>query len=224
MERRKLIGAALGRFGGGVVLVGALLFGTAGTFRYWEAWAFMATLFLPMTGVVVYFLRRDPSVMERRLAAREERTRQKTIVKVSSALWLVTFLIPGLDHRFGGSSVSPPVVILADALLFGGYLLFFLTLRENSYASRSVRVEEGQQVVTTGPYALVRHPMYLGISLMLLASPVALGSWWALVPASTTPFFLAARIVDEEETLVAGLPGYGEYTRRTRYRLIPGVW
>lgn len=224
MSRGRMVRTVLVRFGGGAVVVGAVLFGTAGTLRYWEGWAFLATLFLPMAAVVAYFLRRDPAALERRLAAREDRARQKTIVIVSSILWLVTFLLPGFDHRFGWSSVPPSVVILADAVVFLGYLLFFLTLRENSFAARVVRVEEGQRVITTGPYALVRHPMYLGISAMLLAAPVALGSWWALIPALTTPFFLAARIADEEEVLRAELAGYGEYVENTRYRMIPGLW
>ena len=219
-----MVRAALARFGGGAVVLGALFFGTAGTFRYWEAWGFMAILFLPMTAVVLYFLRVDPSTLERRMAAKEERVRQKAIVKASTLFWLVTFLIPGLDWRFGWSSISPTVVILADALVLVGYLLFFLSLRENSFASRVIRVEKGQQVITTGPYALVRHPMYLGVSVMLLAAPVALGSWWALLPALSTPLFLVARIRDEEEALLEELPGYREYTERTRHRLLPGVW
>lgn len=224
MDRRALKQAALVRFGGGALVSGALFFGTAGTFRYWEAWVFLATLFLPMAAVVFYFFRRDPGILEKRLGGREERPRQKAIVAISSAAWIITFVIPGLDQRFGWSSVSPSVVILADALVLAGYSLFFLTLRENAFASRVIRVEGGQQVISTGPYALVRHPMYLGISVMLVAAPVALGSWWALLPGLTTPFLLVARIRDEEKALLAELPGYLEYTRAMRYRLIPGVW
>ncbi len=224
MDRRALKQAALVRFGGGALVLGALFFGTAGTFRYWEAWVFLATLFLPMAAVVFYFFRHHPGVLERRLGGREERPRQKAIVAVSSAAWIITFLVPGVDQRFGWSSVSPSVVILADALVLAGYSLFFLTLRENAFASRVIRVEGGQQVVSTGLYARVRHPMYLGISLMLVAAPVALGSWWALLPALTTPFFLVVRIQDEEKALVEDLPGYLAYTRAVRYRLFPGVW
>ena len=224
MDRRGLKQAALVRFGGGALVLGGLFFGTAGTFRYWEAWAFMATLFLPMGAVVFYFLRRDTGALENRLGGREERPRQKAIVATSSVVWMVTFLIPGLDRRFGWSSVPPILVIFADALVLAGYLLFFLTLRENSSASRVIRVEENQQVISTGPYALVRHPMYLGMLLMLVAAPVALASWWALLPALTTPFFLVARIRDEEQVLLAELPEYLEYTRATEYRLVPGVW
>lgn len=224
MERRELRRITVVRFGGGAVVVGAILFVPAGTLRWWEAWAFFATLFIPMGLVARYLLRNDPALLERRLTYGEERAQQKAIVKATTAFWLLVFVLPGLDHRFGWSAVPMWAAVLGDALVLAGYLFFFLTVRENSFAARTVRVEEGQSVISTGPYAVVRHPMYTGLSLMMLAAPVALGSWWALLPALLTPPSLMLRILDEEEALASELPGYEEYRARVRWRLIPGVW
>jgi len=224
VDTRELKRIALVRFSAGAVVLGAMFFVPAGTLRYWEAWLFLATLFVPMAFVARYLLRNDPALLERRMRHGEERTPQKAIVKATSALWLLTFLIPGFDHRFGWSSVPTWLVALSDALVLAGYLIFFLTVRENSFAARTIRVEEGQRVITTGPYAVVRHPMYVGLSLMMLFAPLALGSWWALIPALTTPPSLMLRIVDEEKALAAELPGYPEYQERVRWRLVPGVW
>lgn len=224
MDTRELTRIALVRFGVGALAVGAIVFVPAGTLRWWQAWLFLATLFVPMGLMARYLLRNDPALLERRLKYGEERTQQKAIVKVTSALWLLTFLVPGLDHRLGWSSVPSWLVVLADALVLAGYLVFVLTVRENSFAARTVRVEEGQEVISTGPYAVVRHPMYVGLSLMMLSAPLALGSWWALIPALATPPSLMLRIVDEEAAMMAGLPGYAEYTRKVRWRLLPGVW
>lgn len=224
MDNREMKRTALLRFSSGIIVLGAIFFGSAGTFRYWEGWVFLATLFTPMIFVVRFFLKRDPEVLERRLRAKEERARQKTLTKWLSVLWLVAFLIPGLDHRYGWSEVPAFLVLMADILVLTGYFVFFLTLRENRFASRVIRVEAGQTVISSGPYALVRHPMYLGVSLMLLFAPLALGSWWAMIPTLATPFFLALRIGDEEKALLEELPGYREYTRQTIYRLIPRMW
>jgi protein-S-isoprenylcysteine O-methyltransferase Ste14 len=224
MERGALRRAVLVRFGGGAVVLGALLFVPAGTLRWWEAWLFLATLFIPMAFVAGYLYRTDPALLERRMKRREERSRQRAIVWVSSVVWLVSFLFPAFDHRFGWSAVPAGLAVAADGLVLAGYLVFFLTVRENSFAARVVQVEQGQEVISTGPYAVVRHPMYSGISLMWIATPVALGSWWGLIPALTTPLFLAVRLLDEEGALSAALPGYTEYTRRVRWRLVPGVW
>jgi protein-S-isoprenylcysteine O-methyltransferase Ste14 len=224
VNRHVLRRTILLRFSSGAVLLGVLFFGAAGTFRYWEAWAYLATLFFPMALVASRLFRDDPALVERRLAFGEERPRQRVIVSVASLAWLLVFLIPGLDHRLGWSAVPPLLVALADALSLAGYSLVALTLRENSFASRTIRVEEGQSVISTGPYSVVRHPMYLGLLAMMLSAPVALGSWWAVLPALLSPVTLAIRIQDEEAALREGLPGYQEYTRRTRHRLLPGVW
>jgi protein-S-isoprenylcysteine O-methyltransferase Ste14 len=173
---------------------------------------------------VRHLIRTDPQLLERRLQAREERVAQGVLQKIGAVAWLATFAIPGLDRRFAWSSVPVELVAVGDVLLVLGYLLYIRVIMENRYASRVIEVQEGQTVITTGPYALVRHPMYLAASVMLCVSPLALGSYWALLPAAATPIILVFRIRDEEAMLSAELPGYEAYAARTPYRLIPGVW
>jgi protein-S-isoprenylcysteine O-methyltransferase Ste14 len=215
---------AMSRFAAAALILGAILFGSAGTLRYWQAWVYLAITLIPMGLAVGHLIRTDPQLLERRLKAREERAAQSVLQKVGAVAWLALLLIPGLDQRFAWSSVPAIVVLAGDALVLLGYLLFVRVLRENSYASRVIEVQEGQSVITTGPYAMVRHPMYLAVFVMLCASPFALGSYWALIPAAVTPLILILRIGDEEAMLLAALPEYRSYVERTRRRLIPGVW
>jgi len=224
VDTRELKRMAFRRFGGAALVLGAVFFLSAGTIRYWQAWLYLAVTFIPMALVAHNLIRTDPALVERRLTAKEERAAQSTVQRLGAVIWVATFLIPGLDQRFGWSLVPWLVVVLSDLLVLSGYLFLVRVLKENSYASRVVEVQEGQTVITTGPYALVRHPMYLGTFVMLVFSPLALGSYWALIPAALTPVFLVLRIRDEENMLLQELPGYREYTTRTRYRLIPGVW
>jgi protein-S-isoprenylcysteine O-methyltransferase Ste14 len=224
IPRGQLARKALVRIVGGLVILLAVLLLSAGTLDYWEAWAFAAVLFVPIVLVLAYLLTSDPELLERRMRTVEVDAEQSLIVRLGSVCYVLAFVLPGLDRRFGWSHVPVAVVIVADVLVLLSYGLFVLVLRENSYASRVVEVQEGQHVVTTGPYAIVRHPMYLGVFAMFLFSPVALGSWWALIPALPLLAVLVARIRNEEHLLETELDGYQEYTHATRYRLIPGVW
>jgi protein-S-isoprenylcysteine O-methyltransferase Ste14 len=207
-----------------VPVLAAVFFIPAGTLAYWEAWVYLGVLLIPFAFVVGYFLKNNPGFLERRMQTREPESAQRRIISLSLFWFALTFILPGLDRRFGWSDVPVPVVLAADLVVLLGYGLIVLVFRENQYAARIVRVEQGQQVITTGPYALVRHPMYLGTLLFYLASPLALGSWWALLPALLIIPILVGRIVNEEQVLERDLPGYAEYKQRTRYRLLPGLW
>lgn len=208
----------------GVVFYGAVFFGTAGTFDYWQGWALMATLFIPAVATMLYLAWADPELLERRMRSREERTRQKGIMLVFVACWVLVVVLPGLDQRFGWSTVPAWLSILADVIVLASYAFIVRVMLENRYASRTISVEEGQELVTTGTYALVRHPMYMAILPLFVAVPVALGSWVALIPALVIPLSLVMRILDEEEALKEDLAGYAEYMGKTRFRLIPGIW
>ena len=224
-ERRAFpMSSFAGRLAGAALGLAALFFGTAGTLYYWEAWVYLVVLFLPTGLILVYLARNDPALLERRLRKRESRARQQVALTVAMLVILLAFVLPGLDRRFGWSNVSPVVVLLADVVFLMGYGQFFLVLRENSFASRVVEVEAGQKVVTTGPYRVVRHPMYVAIIVVYLASPLALGSIWAVLPALLLPIVLVERIRDEERLLTDSLPGYKEYQSTTKYRIIPGLW
>ena len=205
----------------------ACLFIPAGTLSYWQAWVFLAVFAASSQALGIYFLTHDRKLVERRMKigpAAEQRPAQKII----SALFMLGFVgfvvLPALDHRFGWSPVAPVLSILANATIVLSFVLFFLVMKSNSYAASTIQVEEGQRVVSTGPYAYVRHPMYSGALLLVAAMPLALGSWLGVL--LIVPFFpvLVWRILDEEDFLRKDLPGYAEYMRRVRYRLIPRVW
>jgi len=205
----------------------ACLFIPAGTLSYWQAWFFLAVFAASSQALGIYFLTHDRKLVERRMKigpAAEQRPAQKII----SALFMLGFVgfvvLPAFDHRFGWSTVAPVLSILANAIIVLSFVLFFLVMKSNSYAASTIQVEEGQRVVSTGPYAYVRHPMYSGALLLVAAMPLALGSWLSVL--LIVPFFpvLVWRILDEEDFLRKDLPGYAEYMRRVRYRLIPRVW
>lgn len=206
------------------VVMDIAFFVPAGTLDYWQAWMYLAILLIPASLVVLYFLKNDPEFLERRLKVKEKEAKQQLIVKLGDILFIIGFLIPGLDRRFGWSNVPFEVVIGADVIVFLSYLACFLVFRENSYAGRTVEVVKGQKVISTGPYSIIRHPMYLAVILMYTATPIALGSYWALPPFLLIVPILIFRILNEEEVLRRELPGYKEYCKKTRYRLLPFVW
>lgn len=215
---------ALLLFTAAFVALGLMLFVPAGTTDYWQAWVYLAILFIPVSFVVLYFLKNDPGFLERRFKMKEKEAKQQLVVKLAGILFIIGFLIPGLDRRFGWSSVPFELVAVADALVLLGYIICFLVFRENSYAGRTIEVVKGQTVISTGLYSIIRHPMYVGVILLYTVTPIALGSYWALPPFLLIAPILIFRILNEEEVLRRELPGYTEYCKKTRYRLLPFVW
>jgi protein-S-isoprenylcysteine O-methyltransferase Ste14 len=210
-----------------VVVLMLCLFLPAWSLRFWQAWVYLALFVGSCVAITRYLMRHDVRLLERRLAAgprAEKESRQQVIQLVASVAFLGMFVAPGFDHRFGWSTVPLTLVLLGDLLVVSGFWIVFRTFRENSYTSATIETAEGQQVVSTGPYAVVRHPMYAGALLMLLGTPLALGSLWALAGFAAMVVVIVWRLMDEERVLSRDLPGYAAYLSRVRYRLVPFVW
>lgn len=208
----------------GALVIAALLFIPAGTLDYWQAWVYFGVVLVPMLFVMLYFLATDPDFLERRFRMREKEKEQQLFQKLGSPLIFLGFILPGLGVRFGWQMVAPEISIAADVVALLGYGIIFWVFHENSWAGRTIRVEKGQKVVSTGPYAHVRHPMYAGMIIWYLATPIALGSYVALIPFLIFTPLLYIRIKNEEEVLGRELKGYKEYCRKVKWRLAPGVW
>ena len=223
-DRIQLLLSAFTKVVLGVVLIGVLLFLPAGTIAYIGAWRLFGVLFIPMMvmGVAMYIL--SPELLRRRLASKEERTTQQGVVRYTGLLFIISFVVAGLDFRYEWSQMPEGVVWGATILFLVGYGLYGEVMRENIWLSRNITVEQGQQVVSTGLYGIVRHPMYTSTILMFLAMPVVLGSYWATLPMLFYIPIIALRIKDEEQLLRADLKGYTEYCDRVRWRLLPYIW
>lgn len=206
------------------LLLGLMFFLSAWTFNYWEAWVYLFVLLPPMIFTVRYLYKHDPKLLERRMRVKEKLKTQNLIVAVSGVLFLGVFIVPGFDYRLNWSSVPLVFIVISDTLVLLGYLIMAFVFRVNSYTSRIIEVEKGQKVITTGPYARVRHPMYLGLLIFSIFSPLALGSYWALIPALHIIPLLVIRIAAEERELLKNLEGYKQYVIKTKYRLLPGIW
>jgi protein-S-isoprenylcysteine O-methyltransferase Ste14 len=174
--------------------------------------------------VLNYLLKNDPALLERRMRLKEKEKEQKIIVKAFRLPFILGFIIPGFDYRFNWSEVPNGIVIFANIMVIIGYFIVFLVFRENSYTSRIVEVDKDQKVISSGPYSIVRHPMYTGTCIMFLFTSLALGSFWGLIVFAFLPVVLIFRIFNEEKLLLKELPGYKEYCEKTRYRLIPYIW
>jgi len=220
----KLLLGALSKFCAGLLLVGMLLFLPSGSFAFLNGWLFICLLFVPMfiLGVVMFF--KAPSLLEKRLTAKEKENTQKGVVAVSGLLFLIGFIVAGLDYRFGWSYVPEWAVIAASAVLLVSYGLYAEVMRENAYLSRIIEVRQGQKVVSTGLYGIVRHPMYAVTVWLFLSIPIVLGSWWSFLCFLPYVSVIVVRILNEEKVLEAGLEGYAEYKNKVKYRLIPFVW
>lgn len=224
LDRGPVIRRAVWALAAAVLAMGAMFFLPAGTLDYWQAWLYMATLFTPVVALGTYLALRDPELLERRMRTRETELRQQRVLRWAVVFFVVGFLVPGFDRRFGWSQVPVGVVIAADLVVLLGYALFVRVLLANRYASRVVEVMPDQPVIRSGPYAVVRHPMYVAVLMIWLASPIALGSWWGVLPLLVIVPILVLRIADEEALLRRDLPGYAAYCDAVRYRLLPGIW
>jgi len=209
------------------VTMALLLFVAAGTISYWQGWIYLAVFFGASLLTTLYLMKRDPALLERRLSAgpfAEKRTSQRIIMVIASVSFLLLLVIPAIDHRFRWSQVPAPLVILSDFLVAVGFYLVFRVYRENTFTSATIQVTENQKVITTGPYSIVRHPMYASSLLYVIGTPLALGSFWGIVAVVGFLPALIWRLKDEEQMLATELPGYREYQHSVRYRLLPGVW
>ena len=220
----KLLLNALIKFIAGIVLLGLLLFLPAGTFFYPDAWLFMGLLFVPMLIMGIVLFVKSPTLLEKRLNNKEKQKAQKGVIALSGLIFPIGFLLSALDFRNGWSTVPRWLTITASLLFLIGYGLYAEVMRENAYLSRTVEVQEGQKVISSGLYGIVRHPMYLATLFMFLPLPLILGSFWGLIPFAIYPILIIIRIFNEEKILTEGLEGYSEYKNKVRYRLIPFIW
>lgn len=220
----KLLLNALVKVTCGIILLGLLIFWPAGTLDFGCGWLLMGLLFVPMMIAGFVMLAKAPSLLAKRLDAKEKQATQKGVVALSGLMFVVGFVVAGLDFRFGWSRMPLWVTVTASVLFLVAYGLYAEVMRENAYLSRTIKVEEGQTVVDTGLYGLVRHPMYMATLLLFGMMPIVLGSWYALIVFAAYPAIIIVRLVDEEKLLTKELPGYADYKKKVKYRIIPFVW
>lgn len=224
MNKLQLIFSALSKLVVGLGIIGLLLFLPAGSWHYWHAWLLIALLFIPMMCMGIWLLLSSPELLSKRLNNKEKEKTQKHVVALSGLMFIGGFLLCGFDYRFAWSQVPVWVVATASVFFLIGYILYAEVLRENAYLSRTIEVQDDQQLIDTGLYGIVRHPMYTATLLMFLSMPLILGSWWALALFAIYPLLIIKRIRNEEQVLASGLEGYTDYQQRVRWRLIPWVW
>ena len=220
----KLLINALAKFACGLLMVGLLIFLPAGTLAYTYGWLLIGLLFGPMLIAGFVMLFKSPAFLEKRLDAKEKQATQKGVLAFSGLMFIAGFVVAGLDFRFEWSRMPSWVVITASVLFLIAYALYAEVMRENAYLSRTIKVEEGQTVVDTGLYGIVRHPMYMATILLFLMIPLILGSWYALMIFAFYPAIIIVRLKDEEALLTRELSGYAEYKQKVKYRILPFVW
>ena len=221
---QKLFIRAITRFSAGLLLVAGLLFIPAGTWNYPQGWLLIGILFVPMFIAGLVMMKKNPELLKKRLNVKEEQSEQRSVILFSGIMFLAAFISAGLSFRFGWLMLPFPVSIAAAALFLAAYALYAEVLRENTYLSRTIEVQEDQKVIDTGLYGIVRHPMYMVTVLLFLAMPLVLGSMIAFVIMLAYIPLIVKRIRNEEQVLEKGLPGYSEYMKKVKYRLIPFIW
>ena len=220
----RLLFNALAKFTCGLVMVALLIFLPAGTVNFVKGWLLMGLLFGPMLIAGFVMLFKSPEFLAKRLDVKEKQSTQKGVIAVSGLMFIAGFVVAGLDYRFGWSQMPAPVTVIASVLFLIAYALYAEVMRENAYLSRTIKVEEGQTVVDTGLYGIVRHPMYMASILLFLMMPIVLGSWYALIVFAVYPAVIVVRLKDEEELLTRELSGYAEYKKKVKYRILPFIW
>jgi protein-S-isoprenylcysteine O-methyltransferase Ste14 len=209
------------------IVLASLLFALAGTFDFWQAWLFLVVFVGSAAAITVYLWANDPALLKRRVKAGPgaERERSQNVIQILASLAFIGIVaFPALDRRFGWSTVRPAIVLFGDFLVALGFLIVFLTFRANTFSAGTIEIESGQTVISSGPYAFVRHPMYAGALIMLAGTPLALGSWWGLLMLVPMKLIILWRLLDEERYLTKNLSGYAEYCEKVRYRLAPLIW
>ena len=220
----KLFVGAICKFFLGVVLIGALLFLPAGTLSFSYGWLLMGILFIPMFVAGIVMMIKNPELLSKRLNAKEKEGEQKTVVKLSGLMFIAGFVLAGLDFRFGWLPLPPWVSVIGAVLFLLAYAIYAEVLRENTFLSRTIEVQEGQKVISIGLYGIVRHPMYSATLLLFVSMPIVLGSVIAIIPFLFYPLIIGKRIINEEKVLSEGLEGYIDYKKKVKYRLIPFIW
>ena len=209
------------------LVMASLLFLPARTFAYWQAWVFLAVYFFASIAISLYLITSDPALLARRMSGgpfAEKEPAQRVIMSITSLAFVGLLVLPAIDHRLRWSELSPGAALAGDVLVLLGWLGIFFVFRENSFSSATIELASDQRVISTGPYAWMRHPMYAAALVMLLGIPIALGSSWGVLIVVAMLPVLIWRLLDEERFLVTNLPGYAEYQRRVRYRLLPPIW
>lgn len=221
---KKLFCQAIIKFILGLLIVGALLFVPANSFRFWNAWLFIGLLFIPMFIVGIILMIKNPELLQKRLNAKETEKDQKQVIAISGLMFLSGFIIAGLNYKYNWIVIPNVVVIIASCLFIISYILYGEVLRENAYLSRTIEVQENQKVIDTGLYGIVRHPMYSVTILLFLTMPIILGSIFSFIIFLVYPFLIVKRIKNEEEVLERDLKGYSEYKKKVKYKIIPFIW
>ena len=221
---KQLFFRAITKFLGGFVVLALLVLLPAWTLRYWQGWLFLAILFVPMLVVGAVLMKRSPALLEKRLNAKEEQSEQKAVLALSGVMFFAAFVLAGLNYHFGWFVLPAWVSVAAAVVFLCGYALYAEVMRENAYLSRTVEVQEDQKVIDTGLYGVVRHPMYLSTLLLFLSMPLVLGSLFSFAVMLFYIPLIAKRIKNEEQVLLEGLPGYADYRKKVKYKVIPFLW
>lgn len=220
----KLFIQTIFKFALGLVLVSALLFLPAGTFKYWNAWLFIGLLFIPMFLLGVILFLKNPELLEKRIKGKEKENTQKVVILLSLIIFVFGFIVAGFDFKYGWSKLPNVVIIISSIVLIISYVLYAEVMRENTYLSRNVEIQENQKLIDTGLYGIVRHPMYMATTTLFLSFPLVLGSIYGFIIFLVYPFILGVRIKNEEKVLEEGLEGYKEYKQKVKYKMIPFIW